>query len=132
MNVVASEEARAFVRANGERLWVWMDPHRVLTAAYVWLVAATESPGSSRATRRMRSARRPHRFRSFQADGFEVLLDSGRLAPPEELHLELKGWPRKKVRAYWNGFEFVGEDVPSPSEQRSHSKSRSNRRTNMG
>jgi hypothetical protein len=114
VKIVASDGARAFVTSHGGRLWVWLDPHRFMSTSYVWLVTATEVPGSSRATRRMRSARRPHQFRSFEAEGIEVLLDSGRLPPPDELHLELKGWPRKRVRAYWNGFEFVGEDVPPP------------------
>jgi hypothetical protein len=63
----------------------------------------------------MRSARKPHRFQSFQADGFELLFDPGRMAPPKELHLDLKGRRKKRVMAYWNGFIFAGEDVPPPT-----------------
>jgi hypothetical protein len=117
VKVVADQEAARFVREHGGTLWVWLDPHRGIAGqGFIYLAAATELPGTSRATRRMRSARRPHRFRSFEADGFDVRLDPGRLQPPAELHLELKRFPKRRVDAFWNGAIFVGEDIPPPSE----------------
>jgi hypothetical protein len=84
--------------------------------SWIYLLAATEPPGTSRATRRFRSARRPHRFRTYPAEGFEVLFDRGKLEVPEELHLVLRRFPKPRVDAFWNGAIFAGEDVPPPSE----------------
>lgn len=117
MKVVASEEARAFILGSGGRLWVWLDPHRFPGGGYVYLEAHCEPPGTSRKTKATRSSRRPHRFRRLDAGGFELNYDWGRLQEPDELHVDLRGWPKKRVQAYWNGFIFVGEDVPPPSEQ---------------
>lgn len=115
MKIVASEEAAAHIRDNGGRLWVWLDPHAwVGGTVFTYLQAALEQPGTTRATRRLRSARRPHTFQVFAGEGFEVHLDPGRLVPPEELHLELKRFPKRRVEAYWNGAIFAGEDIPPP------------------
>ena len=99
VKVVTKGEVERFVNANGGTLWVWLDPHGGLGGpALIYLDAATERPGASRATRRMRSARRPHRFKSFEADGFELLFDHGRFDPPKELHLELEEVPQTPRR----------------------------------
>jgi hypothetical protein len=116
LKIVASSAAAEFIRSNGGSVWVWLDPHAFVGGGYVYLHAAVESPGASRATRRYRSARRPHRFEEVDADGFIVHLDRGRLRPPQELHLALKRWPKRRVEAYWNGAVFAGDDIPPPSE----------------
>ena len=116
MKIVAGESVAPLVQERGGRLWIWFDPQQFLGTATVYLMTSTEPLGTNRLTRRSRSARRPHKFREFSAEGFTVLLDHGRLDPPQELHLEVKGFGRKKrVEAYWNGAIFVGEDVPPPS-----------------
>ena len=116
MKIVAGESVASLVKERGGRLWIWFDPHQFLGTATVYLMTSTEPLGTTRLTRRSRSARRPHRFREFDADGFTVLFDHGRMELPEELQLEVKGWGRKKrVAAYWNGAIFVGDDVPPPS-----------------
>ena len=67
---------------TGGTLWVWLDPHGGLGGpALIYLDAATERPGPPRATSRMRSARRPHRFKSFDADGFELLVRPRQVRP---------------------------------------------------
>jgi hypothetical protein len=117
MKIVASEEAASYLRDHGGKLWVWLDPHAwVGGTVYTYLQTALEPPGASRATRRLRAARRSHRFHAFEGEGFEVHLEYGRFGPPEELHLELKRWPRRRVDAYWNGAVFVGDDIPPPSQ----------------
>jgi hypothetical protein len=115
MKVVASPRAVGHIRQQGGRVWVWLDPHRCLVASYTYLDAATEAPGTSRKTRFTRASRQPHRFLSVEADGFELLFDPGRLDPPQELHIALKGWRNKRIEAYWNGCVFAGEDVPAPA-----------------
>jgi hypothetical protein len=117
VKVVASDGAAEHIRDHGGKIWVWLDPHRGMGGqGYIYLQAAMERPGATKATRRLKAARRPHRFTPFEAEGFEVLLDPGRFAPPEELHLELKRFPKRRVDAFWNGAIFVGEDIPPPSE----------------
>ncbi len=121
MEIVASDAAAAFIRDRGGRLWVWLDPHTwVGGVVYTYLQTATESPGASRATRRLRAARRAHRVHVFEADRLEINFEYGRFGPPQELHLELKRFPKRRVEAYWNGAVFVGDDIPPPDRERAH------------
>jgi hypothetical protein len=117
MRVQATRKAEEYIRERGGDLWVWLDPHRSLIGSYVYLEAATEPPGTSRQTRFTRSSRQPHRFTSSRADGFGLHVDWGRLDPPDELQIALRGWRNKRVEAYWNGCVFAGPDVPPPSEE---------------
>lgn len=116
MRIVASPKAMGYIRERGGSVWVWLDPHRALVGSYIWLEAHAEPPRSSRRSRFTRSSRRPHRFRELESDGIEVHYDFGRLDPPEELHLDLKGWRKgtRRLEAYWNGSVFAGPDVPPP------------------
>ena len=104
------------IRDQGGQVWVWLDTHPFPGGGYQDLLAATEVPGSGRATRRYRSARRRHRFSPYPGEGFEVLFDYGGLEPPEELHLALKRFPKGRVAAFWNGARFAGQDIPPPDE----------------
>ena len=101
-----------FVEANGGKLWIWLDPHGGLGGpALIYLNAATERPGSTRATSRIRSALRPHRFRTYERDGYKMLFDTGAFDPPEELHLVVKRFPKRHVEAFWNGAIFVDDEI---------------------
>jgi hypothetical protein len=115
VKIVSSPGAVDHIRAQGGHLWVWLDPHRCLVGSYTYLDAATEPPGTSRKTKFTRASRQPHRFSKVDAEGFQVYFDPGRLDPPEELHIALKGWKNKRIEAYWNGCVFAGEDVPAPT-----------------
>jgi hypothetical protein len=115
VKIVATPRAASFVAERGGKVWVWLDPRRGLVGSYVWLEAHAEPPGSTRRSSFTRSSRRPHRFRVFRDEGVEVHADFGRLEPPEELHLDTRGWVNKRLEAYWNGSIFAGPDVqPSP------------------
>ncbi len=116
MELVVSPKARAFVAERGGNVWVWLDPHRGPVGSYVWLEAHCEPPRSSRRSSFTRSSRRPHRFEELKADGITVHFAFARMAPPDELHLDVKGIRAKtrRLEAYWNGSVFVGEDVPAP------------------
>jgi hypothetical protein len=116
VKVVATPKAEAFIREHGGKVWVWLDPRRGLVGSYVWLESHCEPPGTSRRSRFTRSSRRPHRFSVTTDAGVEVHHDFGRLDPPEELHLDVKGWRKgsRRLEAYWNGVIFAGEDIEPP------------------
>lgn len=94
MKVVATPEARSLVRERGGRLYVWTDSQRCCHGATYLLTSSEPAPG-----------------RTFTvvdgAEDLEVFLDHGHLAPPDELHLDVRGWRRKRVEAYWDGCVFV-------------------------
>lgn len=116
MKIVTTARAAAYIRANGGKVWVWLDPHRGIVGSHVWLETHCEPPRASRRSTFTRASRRPHRFRSLEHDGLVFHLDFGNLKEPEELHFDRKGWRRGTYRleAYWNGSVFVGDDVPPP------------------
>ena len=117
MKIVTSPRAAEHIRERGGAVWVWLDPRRGLVGSYVWLEAHCEPPGTSRETKFTRSSRRPHRFKQLEADGIDIHYDWGRLDPPEELHLDLRGLKNKRVEAYWNGCIFAGEDIDPPGRE---------------
>jgi hypothetical protein len=118
VKIIASDEAATFIRDHGGSLWVWIDPHTwVGGTVYTYLQTATERPGTTKATRRLRAARRPHRFHPYEHDGYTVHLAFGTFGEPEELHLEARRWPKRRVDAFWNGAVFVGEDIPPMGER---------------
>lgn len=113
MKIVEVGDVAGFVNARGGRLWVWLDPHGGMGGpAVIYLLTATERPGTSKATRKLRSARRAHRFRNVPHGAFEIALDPGTFDPPEELHLVVKRFPKPRVDAFWNGAIFVDDEMP--------------------
>jgi hypothetical protein len=119
MKVVATPRAAEFIAERGGAVWVWLDPRRGPVGSYVWLETHCEPPRSTKRSSFTRSSRRPHRFHLSEDGGIAVHHDFGRLAPPEELHLDVKGLREKsrRLEAYWNGSIFVGEDVPGPEQR---------------
>jgi hypothetical protein len=112
MKIVADETTRTYIRDRGGDVWVWLDPHGGMGGpALIYLDAAMERPGASKATSRKRSARRSHRFTEFPADGFGLRCDFGKFDPPEELHLVARRFPAR-LEAFWNGAIFVTDDLP--------------------
>jgi len=94
MKVIASEEAAAFVQAHGGRLFVWTRSRRCCSGPITFLAAGFE-PEAGRS------------FREAEADGFELRFSPGRLKPPSELRLELRGRRRRHLEAYWDGCLFA-------------------------
>ena len=117
MEIVTTPEAASFIRERGGQVWVWLNPHVGPVGSYVDLETHCEPPRASRRTRFTRASRRPHGFRSVEANGLTVHYDFGAQDPPEELHLGRKGWRKgtRRLEAYWNGCVFVGPDVPALS-----------------
>ena len=114
MKIVTTEKAAEYIRERGGKVWVWLDPRRGLVGSYVWLESHCEPPGTSKRSSFTRSSKRPHRFKVLESDGIEVHYAFARMAPPEELHFDVKGWRNKRLEAFWNGVIFAGEDVELP------------------
>ena len=93
MRVIATHEAVEFVRERGGTAFVWPLTLEGPTAGrgVFALEASTESPGAD------------HGFVRFGGEGFDVLIDATEHGVPDELHLALTGWRRRRLRAYWNG-----------------------------
>lgn len=111
MKVIATRRAQELIRRRGGRVWVWLDPHAWVGGGYVWLESDCDPPATSRRMRYRTQKRIAHRFTQLEAEGFELNVDFGRLAPPEELHLDVKGPLGRRLGAYWNGGVFVGTDL---------------------
>jgi hypothetical protein len=116
MRIVTSSRAAEYIAANGGAVWIWLDPHRGIIGSHIFLEAHCEPPRTSLRTSFTRSSRRPHHFKRLEADGFVVHYDFGNQHPPDEVHLDRKGWRSgtHRLEAYWNGTVFVGPDIPPP------------------
>jgi hypothetical protein len=101
MNVVAAPSVQEFVREHGGCLYVWTDRTLCCGGSMTFLKNSTTRPGTERA------------FREIANEDFRLLLDPGLHEPPDELHLVLKGWYRKRVEAFWNGCALVEVGIHS-------------------
>jgi hypothetical protein len=101
VNVVTTTDVQAFVRERGGRLYVWTDRTRCCGGGMTFLRSSTAPP------------RRERAFREVVNQGFRLFVDPGSHEPPEELHLVLKGWYRKRVEAFWNGCALVEVGIHS-------------------
>lgn len=90
---MASEDAVRFVEESGGKLYVW--PRKSRCCGAVTVLAASSTPPTGRAFRRLPSD-----------SEVEVLVPEGLARLPDELHLEVKRFPRR-VEAYWNGCAWV-------------------------
>jgi hypothetical protein len=96
VRVIASPEAIALVREGGGRVFVWpLDLEGPSAGRGVFaLEASTDSPGADRP------------FVRFAGEDVDVFLDTSVHGAPDELHLAVTGWFRKRIRAYWNGHSY--------------------------
>ncbi len=95
MKVVLSKpEVADLIREDGGRIYVWTDPHKCCSGSMTYLLTGSEPE-------------RGRDFKRFDAEGFELWFATGSMSPPDELHLDVKGWRRKRVEAYWNGCAFA-------------------------
>jgi hypothetical protein len=92
MRVVASEEAVAFVRERGGRLFLW--PQRSGYCCPNWRLRSSTEPDPTR------------EFHRVPTDGFELYLPV-RMREPEKLEIDLRRFPRRHVESYWNGCVWI-------------------------
>ena len=94
MKVVAKPDVTELIRSRGGSLYVWTDAHTCCGGRMTYLLTGSR-PAAGR------------RFCRYDAEGFDLWLALGGMAPPDELHLDVKGWRKRRVEAYWNGCAFA-------------------------
>jgi hypothetical protein len=95
MRVLASPEARVYIREHGGLLFVWVKaPRSMIRGAVRLLKTSTEPPEDALDWQRVES------------HGFVLFLPPG-LRKPRELHLAVRGWSRRRVDAFWEGCAFI-------------------------
>jgi len=94
MRILATPEARTFIRERGGLLFVRPVRHGGFRAILTTLRASTEPPADALD------------YQRFETKGFLLFLPP-RIKPPFELHVEVRGRLRRRVEAFWNGCAFV-------------------------
>ena len=94
MLVVSKPGVADIVRESGGRIYVWIDSHRCCSGNVIYLkTGSSPEPG--------------RRFARFDTEEFELWFDPGARPAPDELHLDVKGFRKKRAEAYWNGCVFA-------------------------
>jgi hypothetical protein len=95
MKLVASPEAREFVLERGGRLWVWASS-TACCGGTRFIEAFTSAPADT------------DRFHSLPAGDIALFVKAaGSHGLPDELHVDLGGIRRRRVRAFWNGCAYL-------------------------
>ena len=94
MKVLASPEARSFIRARGGLLFVEVVSRSHVHGALRVLHVSTDPPQDALEWQRV------------ETKGFLLFLPPG-LRRPSELHLEVRGWMRRRLKAFWEGCVYV-------------------------
>lgn len=94
MRLVVSESAADFIETHGGRLYIWMKKNRC-GGGFHTLGTATEAP--PKITFR----------RDDDCTNFALFVPETLRRRPDELHVELRRFPRQRVEAYWNGCAWV-------------------------
>lgn len=93
MRVLVSSQASELIEERGGRVYVWPRKGRCC-GAVTTLATSTERP------------RRREFVRVETSEQLELYLDARLSRRPDELHLDLRRYPRR-VEAYWNGCAWV-------------------------
>ncbi len=88
VDVIATEEATELIRERGGRLYVWIQRPRCC-GSVAYLGTATEPA-------------RGREFRSVDVDGFVLAIDARMSRLPDELHVDVRGWRRRRPVAFWD------------------------------
>jgi hypothetical protein len=93
VRVVASDPATQLIDQQGGRLYVWLKRGRCC-GNVIALASSTRAPANKH-------------FRAVACgSSFELYLPSSLTREPDELHLEVRRFPRR-IEAYWNGCAWV-------------------------
>lgn len=96
MRISATPEARRIVRDSGGMLFLRLRKHAAgLRAPLPTLAVSTEPPGPEALD-----------YRRFQVKDIVVFLPPN-VPAPYEIQLQVRGWLRRRLHAFWNGSQFV-------------------------
>jgi hypothetical protein len=94
MEVLATPEVRSMIRENGGLLFVSLSPLASIRGAMRRVLTSTTLPKDALD------------YQRFETKGFVVFLEPG-IRAPRELHLQMVGHLRRRLKAFWNGYVFV-------------------------
>src|SRR5712691_8397407 len=95
MRVIASLYATEYVLAHGGRLYVWASA-TACCGGTRFIEASPDPPADA------------DRLTALPAGDFELFVRAaGPNGLPDELHVDLGGIRRRRVRAYWNGCAYL-------------------------
>jgi hypothetical protein len=94
VEVVISEEARAFVQRRGGAVFVRASARRCCGGAFVVLDAVTKAP------------RDALRYVAYPADGFDLFYRGQPRGVPRQLVIELRGLIHRHLAAYKDGCAY--------------------------
>jgi hypothetical protein len=94
MRILATPEARSFIRERGGLLFVRPRRHGLIRGGLWTLSASTDIPEGALD------------YQRFESKDLLVFLPPG-LRPPFELIVEVRGRVRRRLEAFWNGCAFV-------------------------
>jgi hypothetical protein len=95
IRIVASDEARQLVLRAGGLVFVWPRRSVANRLALTTLETSCEPPPGALD------------FRRFEANGFLAFLHPSMQMLPRHLELQVRGWRRRRVAAFWNGLAYV-------------------------
>ena len=94
MRILATPEARSLIVDAGGLLFVRLSRLASVRGRIRTLQVTTEPPEDALD------------YQRFETKGFLLFLQPG-LRPPREIHVNVIGWVRRRVAAFWNGCAFV-------------------------
>jgi hypothetical protein len=94
MRILATPEARSLIVDAGGLLFVRLSRLASVRGRIRTLEVTTEPPEDALD------------YQRFETKGFLLFLQPG-LRPPREIHVNVIGWVRRRVAAFWNGCAFV-------------------------
>ena len=94
MQVLSTPEARSFIHERGGLLFVWVKRHGSIRGVLRLLRSSTEPP------------RDAFEWQRVETKGFVLFLPPG-LRKPRELHVEIRGFLRRRVEVFWEGCAFI-------------------------
>ena len=100
MEVLATPEARSLIRENGGLLFVSLSPLASIRGAMRRLLTSTNLPDDALD------------YQRFETKGFVVFLEPG-IRAPRELHLQMVGHLRRRLKAFWDGLRVRSREDPN-------------------
>ena len=94
VKIVTSGPAADHIRTRGGRLYVWASAIPCCGGTR-FIEASTDAPPDAEA------------FVPFEAEGFRLFIRPSPQGLPDEVHVDMAGLRKRRIRAFWNGCAFL-------------------------